>query len=292
MTAATLSAVLAATGSPAAAWPAADEAVRSLERAGVLAGTNCSTESCDGDLLRWEAALWFANALDLEAGETVSIADVPADTTIAGSVAAVAREGVTLGCDTEPFRFCGEDHTTRAQMASFLARAFDLRVGRRGVFTDVDPGSVHARHIAAVERADITNGCATEPLRYCPDDPVSRQQGAVMLYRTLQRSDSNSGGSGRGTNTGNRGSGNPGSGRTTPVARPACAVVDHVNTHHDLDDHRGDPFEISYALLPDGTLFGHRHFPDGTTRCWMWAPTDENGNGSNPVDAVPPSHSH
>ena len=303
MTAATLSAVLAATGSPAAAaWPAADEAVRSLERAGVLAGTNCSTESCDGDLLRWEAALWFANALDLEAGETVSIADVPADTTIAGAVAAVAREGVTLGCDTEPFRFCGEDHTTRAQMASFLARAFDLRAGRRGVFTDVDPGSVHARNIAAVERADITNGCATEPLRYCPDDPVSRQQGAVLLYRALQRSDSNSGGSGAGANTGKSGSGNsgsrnpgtnnPGSGTTTPVARPVCPVVDHVNTHHDLNDHRGDPFEISYALLPDSTLFGHRHFPDGTTRCWMWAPPDENGNGSFPVDARPPSHSH
>ena len=294
---ATLSALVVATGSTAAAWPAADEAIRSLEQADILDGTNCSIEDCDGDLLRWEAAIWFARALELKPDVTVSIADAPADTNIAGAVAAIAREGVTVGCDTQPFRFCGDSHTTRAEMASFLTRAFDLRASRRGAFTDVDPGSVHARDIAAIQRADLTNGCATEPLRYCPDELVSRQQGAVMLYRALQRDDSNSGGSKPSANTGNRrsnnpGSNNPGSGPTTPVARPACPVVDHVNTHHDLDDHHGDPFEISYALLSDGTLFGHRHFPDGTTRCWMWAPPDEDGNGSNPVDARPPNHSH
>ena len=301
---ATLSALVVATGSPANASTTADRAVRSLERAGILAGTNCSSEVCDGDLLRWEAAVWFAKALDLkpDADETVAVADVPADSGIAGAVGSVAREGVTVGCATGPFRFCGNSHTTRAQMASFLTRAFDLRASRRTVFTDIDRDSVHARNVSAIRRAGISTGCATGPPRYCPDNPISRRDAAVMLYRALQRDDADSDQSQRGSDTGNSGSGNtgprdsgsnnPGSGTTTPVARPACPVVDHVNTHHDIDDHHGDPFEISYALLPDGTLFGHRHFPDGRIGCWMWAPPDEDGNGSFPVDALPPTHSH
>lgn len=141
--AASLSAVLVATESPAAAWPAADEAIRSLEQAGVLAGTDCSTEACDGDLLRWEAALWLSRALDLgpeeavfaadaaDAAERASFAaDVAHDTTLAGVVATLAREGVTLGCATRPFRFCPDRPARRAEMASFLARAFDLDTSR------------------------------------------------------------------------------------------------------------------------------------------------------------------
>ena len=287
----TLSALVVATGSTAAAWPAADEAIRSLEQADILDGTNCSIEDCDGDLLRWEAAIWFARALELKPDVTVSIADAPADTNIAGAVAAVAREGVTVGCDTQPFRFCGDSHTTRAQMASFLTRAFDLRGGRRGAFTDVDPGSVHARNIGAIERADISNGCATEPLRFCPDDPISRQQGAVMLHRALEHK-AEADASQQNSNTRNPRSSGGNPGFTAPPARPACVVVDHVNTHHDIDDHRGDPDgDTSYALLPDGTLFGHRH-DHGDAKCWRWAPVDEDGNQSNPQDAQPPTHTH
>lgn len=305
---ATLSVFLATSAPSATASTEAGEAVEALERAGILAGTNCSTEACDGDLLRWEAALWLAKALELEPDQTVLVADVSAGTNLAGAVASIAREGVTLGCDTEPFRFCGDRHTTREEMASFLARAFDLRASRRAVFADVDRGSVHARSISTIHRAGITDGCDTEPLRFCPDDPISRRQAAVMLYRALQRGDANSGQGQGGSNTGNSGSSNSGSGNSgssnsgsnggptrtpTPPSRPACPVVDRFNTHHDIDDHLGDPTgEISYALLPDGTLFGHRHDPGGGARCWMWAPPDKDGNGSNPVNVAPPSQSH
>ena len=46
-----------------------------------------------------------------------------------GFIEAIAAEGITLGCATN--LYCPYDPITRAQMASFLDRAFDLRVRRR-----------------------------------------------------------------------------------------------------------------------------------------------------------------
>ena len=321
----TLSVFVVASGSPATASTPADTAVRSLDEAGILAGTNCSSEACDGDLLRWEAAFWLAKALELGPARTVASEDVPAGGNLADAVSAVVREGVTVGCASEPLRFCPDSHTTRAQMASFLARAFDLRASRLRVFTDVDRGSVHAGNISAIRRAGITRGCSEEPLRYCPHDSVSRRQAAVMLYRALERHDADADSSRQDSTTGPGPTSPtfnipiipiatipsttttiptttttiptttttvPTTTTTVPPARPDCVVVDHRNDHHDISDHGGDPDgEISYALLPDGTLFGHRH-DHGDAKCWMWAPPDDNGNTSRPQDAQPPSHTH
>jgi len=55
------------------------------------------------------------------------------------------------------------------------------------VFRDV--GSSHAFHgdINELYNARITRGCATNPLRYCPDDALTRGQMAGMLTRGLGR---------------------------------------------------------------------------------------------------------
>ena len=69
-------------------------------------------------------------------------------------------------------------------MASFLARALDLQAsGQPAGFEDVDPGSVHAGNIQALHAAQITTGCAQEPLRYCPERPITRAQMAAFLFR-------------------------------------------------------------------------------------------------------------
>ena len=47
----------------------------------------------------------------------------------------------------------------------------------------MDPSGVHAAAIEALHGAQITVGCAREPLRYCPDRPVTRAQMAAFLYR-------------------------------------------------------------------------------------------------------------
>ncbi len=51
-------------------------------------------------------------------------------------------------------------------------------------FADLNPGGVHNGNIAAVAAVGITKGCDADALRYCPNDPVNREQMASFLART------------------------------------------------------------------------------------------------------------
>ena len=92
---------------------------------------------------------------------------------------------VRVGCRTEPAWFCPERNVTRAQMATFLKRAFDLEPAAWAGFVDVDAGGTHSANIDALAAARITVGCRREPLRYCPDRDVNRAQMATFLARAL-----------------------------------------------------------------------------------------------------------
>ena len=72
-------------------------------------------------LTRDDMAVWLANALGVSGGEA-TFEDVPADASYADAVAAIADLGVTAGCTAT--EFCPDETVTRAQMASFLVRAF------------------------------------------------------------------------------------------------------------------------------------------------------------------------
>ncbi len=63
-------------------------------------------------------------------------------------------------------------------MATFLAKAFKLAAGDPGRFTDIG-SSLHRDGIGSVAAAGITSGCAAD--RYCPGDPVTREQMATFL---------------------------------------------------------------------------------------------------------------
>ena len=60
----------------------------------------------------------------------------------------------------------------------------------RGVFVDASglPEAV-VRAIEGIHAAGLTKGCATGPPRYCPEDPITRGQAAVMLARAILRAD-------------------------------------------------------------------------------------------------------
>ena len=110
---------------------------------------------------------------------------------IAGSLFAddivwLAGENITVGCTQQPLRYCPNRPVTRAQMASFLTRALGLETPPQPAgFADVDPDSVHAASIEALHTAGITVGCTQQPLRYCPNRPVTRAQMASFLTRAL-----------------------------------------------------------------------------------------------------------
>ena len=84
---------------------------------------------------------------------------------------------------------------TRADMAEMLVAAFNhLSVPARaqGLFTDTTGNSDAAvRAMEGIRAAGVTTGCATDPLRYCPDRTVTRAQMASFLVRAVQSADAN-----------------------------------------------------------------------------------------------------
>ena len=163
-------------------------AVEALEVGGVFEGTECGEGLfCPGEpVLRWVMAVWLIRVLGEEPveGGGSRFADVDGGVWWAPYVEALADVGVTKGCATGPLRFCPEESVTRAQMASFLVRAFGLEASGSVGFEDT-AGNTHEANIDALAAGGVTAGCATGPLRYCPAKAVTRAQMATFLARAM-----------------------------------------------------------------------------------------------------------
>ncbi len=165
-------------------------AIDRLASEGILEGTECGVEQVcpDRPLRRWVMAVWLIRALDSSpgsgSGPVTRFADVDADKWWGSYVERLADTGVTLGCSTDPLRYCPDQTVTRGQMATFLTRAFGLATTRSAGFADTS-GHAHEANIDALAEAGITAGCATDPLRYCPDEEVTGGQMATFLTRAL-----------------------------------------------------------------------------------------------------------
>ena len=133
-------------------------------------------------------AVWLIRVLGYEvtAAGPSRFADVDASEWYSPYVEELANRNITVGCDTGPLRYCPDDPVPRSQMATFLVRAFGLDSAPSAGFTDTE-GKAHRTNIDALAAARITVGCDTDPLRYCPDDPVTRAQMATLLHRALLR---------------------------------------------------------------------------------------------------------
>ena len=92
----------------------------------------------------------------------------------------VAEAGIAVGCGAT--EFCPRQQVTREQMASFLARALGLPAATHDYFGD-DAGSIHEADINRVAEAGLALGCGGG--RYCPSDPVTREQMAAFLHRAV-----------------------------------------------------------------------------------------------------------
>jgi hypothetical protein len=119
--------------------------------------------------------LWMADFLD-----------VPQAHLFHDFVEAIFRAGFTAGCGGG--NYCVDASVTRAQMAVFVLRGihglgYAPPPATGTIFADVPAGSFAAAWIEQFYNEGITAGCATSPLRYCPEDAVSRSQMAVFLLR-------------------------------------------------------------------------------------------------------------
>jgi S-layer homology domain len=143
------------------------------------------------------AAHWDANLVEtlapvpqhghlaLHVGE--SFQDVPRTSPFYRFVETLLHRGVTAGCSAA--LFCPGSAVTREQMAVFVLRAKEDEdfvpypcVG--GIlFPDVSESNPTCPYIQAIARRGIAGGCGGG--LFCPGDPVSREQMAVFVLRTL-----------------------------------------------------------------------------------------------------------
>ena len=182
--------------------------IETLERLGVFDGTECGARKfCpDGPIKRWAVSVWIVRVIDGKDPFPVTksrFADVGDNEWWMPYVERLADLKITVGCKTNPLRYCPDGTVSRAQMASFLVRAFRLQRAESAGFTDTR-GSTHEANIDALFADGLTVGCQQRPLRYCPNDPVSRAQMASLLNRGLGGATSvgTGGGTGAGTGTG------------------------------------------------------------------------------------------
>jgi hypothetical protein len=96
-------------------------------------------------------------------------------------------DGITQGCCQTPLKFCPDVVTNREQMAVFLGRGIHgsdfIPPEATGIFDDVPLDHWAVDWIEQVYTDGITQGCSTDPLRYCPEVNVTRAQMAVFLLR-------------------------------------------------------------------------------------------------------------
>jgi Regulator of chromosome condensation (RCC1) repeat len=114
--------------------------------------------------------------------------DVPNGYWAETAIYKIYNAGITKGCSQIPLMYCPEGTVTRTQMAVFLGRAIHgssfTPPSATGIFSDVPVSYWAVDWIEQFYNDGITTGCGTNPLRYCPDNNVTRAQMAIFLLRS------------------------------------------------------------------------------------------------------------
>ncbi len=144
---------------------------------GITAGCTPTRYCPDGLVTRGQMATFLVRALNLPATSTDYFTD-DNGSVHENNINRLRASGVTAGCGGS--RFCPDGLVTRAQMATFLVRGYDLPPTGTDYFTD-DTGLVHEDNINALRASGVTSGCGGT--RYCPSGIVTRGQMAAFLHR-------------------------------------------------------------------------------------------------------------
>ena len=158
-----------------------EPAIEQLADEDVVEGCEPGAFCPDAPVRRDQMATFIAVAADLESSDEDAFVDDD-DSVHHDAINAVAAAGIVNGCDGD--RFCPYDHVTRAQMATFLAGAFDPPAAEFDWFTD-ENGSVHEDSIDAIADAGVAAGCDAVSSRFCPAEAVTRAQMATFVARAM-----------------------------------------------------------------------------------------------------------
>ncbi len=111
--------------------------------------------------------------------------DVPITNIFWREIEALKELGITKGCNPPANdRYCPNDNVTRAQLATFLARALDIEgdPAKADHFSD-DGNSVHHNNINLLRDRGIITGCGGT--NFCPNTGVLRKDMARWVVRAF-----------------------------------------------------------------------------------------------------------
>jgi len=164
---------------------------------GITTGCGASPLSyCpENSVTRAEMAVFLLRAMHGGAYQPPPLSGIFADVPVTGKewmqpwVEEFYREGMTTGCGANPLQYCPEAHTTRAEMSVFVLRSTHGPAyqppATTGIFSDLPVVGKEWMQAWVEEyyREAITTGCAANPLRYCPENSVTRAEMAVFVSR-------------------------------------------------------------------------------------------------------------
>ena len=155
-----------------------------LHAGGVLGSTLCDEGFCPPDpILRKTLAVWMVRVLDGQDPRPVTRSrfdDVDPASFHGRFIERMADLGITRGCG-DGSGFCPDRAVSRAEMAAFLSRAYNLPEGPAPGFTDVADDAWYAADVAKLAASEITVGCADG--LYCPNRDTTRGEMATLLHR-------------------------------------------------------------------------------------------------------------
>jgi hypothetical protein len=146
---------------------------------GIASGCAPSRFCPEAQIQRGQLAAFMARAFDLPPTSEDFFDDDDGHMHEA-SINRLAAAGLASGC--VPGLYCPEWSVTRAQLAAFFARAFDLAPTKNDYFYD-DAGMTLEISINRLAASGIAAGCASA--RFCPGARVTREQFAAFLYRAM-----------------------------------------------------------------------------------------------------------
>ena len=155
------------------------QSVLAVAKEGIAAGFSDGTYRPGLAVTRGQMATFLARALHLSLSNGGPMFSDLAGEIHGAAIRAIAARGITGGFGDGTFR--AGLPVNRQQMASFLARAFDLPASAGNPFSDIS--GVHAASIAAVADAGVADGFGDGTYR--PALAVTRGQMATFLARAL-----------------------------------------------------------------------------------------------------------
>lgn len=160
----------------------ADEIYQFVEK-GIIHGYTDGTFGPDDSITRAQTAVMLARVLELDVPKSEEVTkyftDVKTEEISAGEIAAVAEAGIMTGKDE---KFNPHDYLNREQLASVLARGFNLQSGE-----DVD---VYLKNVSEPHRDSVQQlanlGITDQLDDYRPIENGTRAHFVTMLARTME----------------------------------------------------------------------------------------------------------